>query len=133
MSLQFGINHLAVTVPLNEKMESFWPKKLSHWGELKFYPGFRVIGEYLSQIDSTYRVNLTQIFSNYSEYRGRILFPPVTQLFRSKWLHFSFSVADAEYSAPFAVWSVSLFFSLLVSEAQVSSTLQEDFLDVGMK
>ena len=45
--------------------------------ELKFDPGLRVIGEYLSQIDSQYRVNfkiasqyrvnLTQIFSSYSE------------------------------------------------------------------
>ena len=47
--------------------------------ELKFDPVFRVIGEYLSQIDSIlknnfkidsqYRVNLSQIFSNYSESR----------------------------------------------------------------
>ena len=41
--------------------------------ELKYDPGFWVIGEYLSQ----YQVNLTQIFSNYS---GRILVPSVTQL-----------------------------------------------------
>ena len=37
--------------------------------ELKFDPGFQVIGEYMSQIDSTLRVNLTQIFSNYFESR----------------------------------------------------------------
>ena len=34
--------------------------------ELKFNLEFRVIGEYLIQIDSQYRVNLTQILSNYS-------------------------------------------------------------------
>ena len=45
--------------------------------ELKFDPGFRVIREYLSQLLGIL---------------GGILFPPVTQLFRSKWLHFSFSV-----------------------------------------
>ena len=37
--------------------------------ELKFNPVFRVIEEYLSQIDSILRVNLPQIFSNYSESR----------------------------------------------------------------
>ena len=58
---------------LKEKMESFWPKKLSHcMVELKFDQGFRVIGEYLNQFDSQYRINLTQIFSNYSEYRVEI-------------------------------------------------------------
>ena len=31
--------------------------------ELKFDPGFLAIGDYLSQIDSQYRVNLTLIFS----------------------------------------------------------------------
>ena len=80
--------------------------------ELKFDPGFQVIGEYFesnwlsisSQIDSQYRVKLTpNIESNWlsissqldSKYilqllgiPGRIIFPPVTQLFRSKWLHF---------------------------------------------
>ena len=35
--------------------------------ELKFETGFRVIGEYLSQMDSILRGNLTQLFSNYSE------------------------------------------------------------------
>ena len=36
--------------------------------ELNFDPRFRVIGEYLNQIDSQYRVNLTQIFSNYLKF-----------------------------------------------------------------
>ena len=44
---------------------------------------FRVIGDYLSQIDSQYRVNLTQIFFNYSESLGWHLVPAVTQIFRS--------------------------------------------------
>ena len=44
---------------LKEKMESVWPKKLSHLAELKFDPLFRVIGEYLSQIDSILRVKLS--------------------------------------------------------------------------
>ena len=46
---------------LKEKMESFWPKKLS---QLKFYPGFRIIGEYLSQIDSILRVKLSNLTLN---------------------------------------------------------------------
>ena len=48
--------------------------------ELKLDPGFRVIGEYFSQIDSQYRVNLTQIFSNYSESR--------VELYLRRWLNF---------------------------------------------
>ena len=62
--------------------------------ELKFDPEFRVIGEYLSQIDSILRVKLTITLSISSQYDsnifllfgipGKILVPPVTQLFRSK-------------------------------------------------
>ena len=37
--------------------------------ELILDPGFRIIEEYLSQIDSQYQVNLTQIFANYLEFR----------------------------------------------------------------
>ena len=47
-----------------------------------------------SQFDSQYRVNFTQVFSNYSQLLGipvRILVSPVTQLFRSTWLNFFFS------------------------------------------
>ena len=55
---------------LKEKMESLWPKKLSHWRNLKFDPGFRLIGEFLSQ----YRVNLNKIFSNDSESRVEFQF-----------------------------------------------------------
>ena len=43
---------------LKQKMESFWPKKLSP-AELKYDPRFRVIEEYLSQIDSILRVKLS--------------------------------------------------------------------------
>ena len=50
-------------------MESFWPKKFESLVELKFDPEFRKIWEYLSQIDSQYGANLTQIFSNYLESR----------------------------------------------------------------
>ena len=74
--------------------------------EVKSYSGFRVIGEYLSQIDSILGVKLiiwllkliiwlsSQFDSNILQLLGipcRIL-APVTQLFRSKWLYFSFSV-----------------------------------------
>ena len=52
---------------------------------MKFDPGFRVIGESLSQIDTIYQADYTQIFSNYScRIPGRILVLPVTQHFRSK-------------------------------------------------
>ena len=117
--------------------------------ELKFVLWFRVIREYLSQIDSIFSVNLTlnirSIYSQYqvnlilniesiwlsissqfdSQYRvnltlsieliwlsissqfdsnipqllwipGRILVLPVTQLFRSKWLHFVFQCCIEE-------------------------------------
>ena len=40
---------------MKEKIESFWHKKVESLAELKlgkFDPGFQVIGEYLSQIDS---------------------------------------------------------------------------------
>ena len=114
--------------------------KFESLAELKFDPWFRVIGEYLSQMDnltlniesiwlkyspitlkpgsnfssasdgqfdSEYRVNLTQILDNWTIWLwissqfdsnilqllwnpGRILVPLVTQICRSKWLHFSF-------------------------------------------
>ena len=44
-----------------KKMESFWPKKLR---ELKFDLGFRVIGKYVSQIDSILRVNLNELWKS---------------------------------------------------------------------
>ena len=44
-------------------------QKVESLAELKFDTGFQVIGEHLSQIDSILRVNFTQIFSNYSEFR----------------------------------------------------------------
>ena len=48
-----------------------------------------VIGGYLSQIDSSqFDSNILQLLG----ISGRILVPKVTQLFRSKWLPFSFSV-----------------------------------------
>ena len=39
--------------------------KVESLAELKLEPGFHVIAEYLSQIDSMSGINLTQIFSNY--------------------------------------------------------------------
>ena len=51
--------------------------------ELKLDPEFRVIGEYLSQINCILRINILGI-------PDRILVRPVTQLFRSKWLNFFF-------------------------------------------
>ena len=69
--------------------------------ELKFDLGFRVIGEYLSQIDSILIESQfdsilfeSQFDSNINlQLLGipdQILVPPVTQLFTSKWLHFFF-------------------------------------------
>ena len=72
--------------------------KVQSLAELKFDPGFRVIGEYLSQIDSILRVNLNWLsISSLFEWNilqllgipGRILVPPVDQIFRSKRLLFS--------------------------------------------
>ena len=90
-----GSDHLKRET-LKEKMESFWPKKLSH----KFDTRFRVSVRYLSQIDSKLRVNKSNWLSISSQFDsnilqllgipGRILVPPVTQLFRLNWLHFSF-------------------------------------------
>ena len=90
---------LSLSAALKEKIEPFWPKKLvKSLSELKFDPGFRVIGEYMSQIDSILRVNFeiesSQFDSNILQLLGilgRILVPTVTQLFRLKWLHFFFS------------------------------------------
>ena len=93
--------------------------------ESQFDPGFRVIGEYLRQIDSQYwgksTLNiesnwisiLSQIDSNILQLftiPGRILVPPVTQLFRSKWLHFFFkngwwlAACSARYSSQLVMW-----------------------------
>ena len=51
----------------------------------------RVLLDNESKTDSQYRVNLTD--PQLLGIPGRILVPPVTQLFRSKWLNFSFSDA----------------------------------------
>ena len=71
--------------------------------ELKFNPGFRVIGKYLNEIDSLLKVNLNWLsiwidsrvkLTQYWEsiyWESAIIdieSPPVTQFFRSKWLHF---------------------------------------------
>ena len=89
--------------------------------ELKFDTGFRVVGEYLSQSDLILRVKLTIWLSILSQFDsntlqllgilGRILVPPVTQLTRSKWLHFFLPVFRAPESRlcslaefPSAVW-----------------------------
>ena len=48
-------------------------KKVGSLAERKFDPGFRVIAEYLSPIDSQYEV-----------FEGRIFVSQVTQPFRSK-------------------------------------------------
>ena len=58
--------------------------------KIKFDSVFRVIGEYLSQIDSILRVNLTQIFFNYSKSQDEFQVSPLTKLFRSKWLNLFF-------------------------------------------
>ena len=57
--------------------------KVELLAELKFEPGFRC----------NWRIIVSQIDSNILKLigiPGRILVPPVTQLFRSKWLHFFF-------------------------------------------
>ena len=70
-----------------------WKNKWGHFdlkveslAELKFDPEFRVIWEYLSQIHSILKVNSKIYFSN----PGSNFSSVVTQLFRSKSLHFSF-------------------------------------------
>ena len=64
------------------KMESFWPKKLSHWSN------------WLDIQSHFLTLNIESMWLKYSlilllGIPGRILVSPVTQLFRSKWLHFS--------------------------------------------
>ena len=100
-----------------EKMESFWPKKVESPVELKFDPGFRVIGEYLSQIDSSQFFNWLSISSQFDlnilqllGIPSRILLPPVTQFFRSKWLLFS---VRNHYSVNYSI--LENFFSYLMS------------------
>ena len=72
---------------------SFLPKKLSHWltVDTKIRPGisidWRIFESNRLSISSQFESNILQLL----EIPGRILVPPVTQLFRSKWLHF-FSV-----------------------------------------
>ena len=67
--------------------------KFESLAELRFDPGFRVIGEYFSQIYLILTVDLNWLdiesqFDSYIlqllEIPGRILVPPVTQMFRSK-------------------------------------------------
>ena len=86
-----------------ETCQQHWIKKGSHFdlkswvtGGTEIRPGFRVIGEYLSQIESQF-FNWLLISSQFDSnilkllrISGQILVPPVTQLFRSKWLHFFF-------------------------------------------
>ena len=87
-------------------------KKWSHFdlkswvtGGTKIDTRFRVIEEYLSQIDSILRVKLTIWLSiQLLGIPGRILVPPVTQLFRSKWLHFFFRWSSG------VIWSLLLFY-----------------------
>ena len=67
----------AINCTLEEKIESFWPKKLSHWWNANWL-------SISSQFDSNI---LQQLLLGI---QGRVLVPPVTQFFRSKWLHFFF-------------------------------------------
>ena len=48
---------LFLHLEVKEKNGVILTKKVESLAELKFDPGFRVIGEYLSQIDSILRVN----------------------------------------------------------------------------
>ena len=50
-------------------MSSYFDLKVELLAKLKFDSEFRAIGDYLSQIEFQYLVNLTQIFTNYSEFR----------------------------------------------------------------
>ena len=61
-------------------MESFWPKKLSH---LLSPSNWRIFNSQM-RISSQFASNILQLLI----IPGRILFPPVIQLFRSKWLNF---------------------------------------------
>ena len=59
-----------------------WKKKWSHFDLKIWVTGGTKIRWRI------FEWNFTQLFSSYSESRVKILVPPVTQLFRSKWLHF---------------------------------------------
>ena len=66
---------------LKDKIWSHFDLKSWFTGGIKLYLGFRVIGEYLSQIDSIVSVKLS-----IWQFDGSNFIPPMTQLFRSKWL-----------------------------------------------
>ena len=62
-----------------------WKNKWSHFDQKIWVTGGTKIRESNCRFDSQFRVNLTQIFSNYSEYWVEFyLVPSVTQIFRSK-------------------------------------------------
>ena len=78
--------------------------KVESLAELKFDPGFRVIVEYLSpinsvkfwhEIESHLDSNILQLLG----IPGRILVPPMTQLFRSNYIIFSFIVLVIEVTS----------------------------------
>ena len=90
--VNFMLNNMP-DICTERKYGLIFTQKVESLAELKFDPGFWVIIEYLSQIDSILRVKLTIWHSNILQLLGipvRILVPPVTQLFKSKWLHIFF-------------------------------------------
>ena len=101
-------------VKLTQHWESNWPniesqidstlrvKLTQHWESnwLKYSPVTHFArSNYNSATDSIFKVKMTQFFHSvhwetkielfWSKKLGQILVPPVTQLFRSKWLNFS--------------------------------------------
>ena len=93
-------------IMFNSRLVIHWKKKWSHFdlkswvtGKTKIRHGipsnWKIFESNWLDIES-FIINLTQIFSNWLlGIPGRILVPPVTQLFGSKWLHFFFQCRSA--------------------------------------
>ena len=123
---------------LKEKWSHF---NLKSWvtNGTKIWPVIQVIGECLSQIDSISSqfkliFNIESSWHKYSPITwipGQIFVPLVTQLFRSKWLHFSSSAGKGR---GLHLWMEDIYSSLeaslsLLAIALLLYCLQEDSED----
>ena len=94
--VQFKIVMSASYDTQTEKIKSFWHKKFELLEELKFYPEKWVTGEYLSQIDSAFRVKLTQHWEfnwlNIESQIGSTLRVKLNQHWESNWINFESSI-----------------------------------------
>ena len=113
IAIHYDINAIPMCtvakITLKEKMESFWPKK---W----------------SQFDSQYRGNFDSNILQLLGIPGRILFPRVTQLFGSKWLHFSFQCSTiALWPRTTVSQDVQTWFSVQLAFAKFLSKIKGNF------